>query len=271
MGEIREFRWNRSAIPRGSVPRRLSAVVVGNISGHGCPSRADDQVKRRRIERIERGLIEPSIRKHHGRLVKTTADGFIAIFDNPVEAARCSVIIRQSVAERNLSLPDDPWIDYRIGVNLGEAITDPNDVYGEGVHIASHLATIAGPGHVCISGGIYEQIKHKLFYGYESLGDRKIKNIPGPVTIYRMLPDLNAFHRIRKRRDTILISLLSLALLVIAGGGIWYLYGQQDRKGVAAEAPNHSDRVRAVLDVLQTDDLARGSIFRGHRSGSARA
>lgn len=266
MGEIREFRSNRNVTPRQSVQRRLSAFVVGDILRRGRPTRSDEEGAH---HRTARGLIEPSIRKHRGRLVKTTADGFIAIFDNPVEAARCSVIIRQRVNERNQSLPDDPWIDYRIGVNLGEAITDPNDIYGEGVHIASHLATIAGPGQVCISGGIYEQIKHKLFYGYESLGDRKVKNIPGPVTAYRMLPDLNAFHRIRRRRETILISLLSLALLVIAGGGAWYLYGQQDRKGVAAEAPNHPDRVRAMQSTFQTYELARDSIFRGRRNGSS--
>jgi len=259
MGEIREFSSNRSGIPRQSVPRRLSAVVVGDIAGRGRPTRNDEEGTRRRIERIERGLIEPSILKHHGRLVKTTADGFIAIFDNPVQAARCSIVIRQSMVERNQSLPEHPWIDYRMGVNLGDVIMDPNDICGEGVHVASRLAAIAGPGQVFISGGIYEQIKHKLFYGYESLGDRKVKNIPGPVTVYRMLPDLNAFHRIRRRREIILISLLSLALLVIASGGIWYLYGQPDSNGSAAEGLNRPGRVRAVQSVLQTDELARHS------------
>jgi class 3 adenylate cyclase len=267
MSEIREFRSNGSGISRQPVPLRLAAVVVGVISGCGRQTRSDEERMRRRIEAIERDLIEPSILEHHGGLVKTTADGFVAIFDNPVEAVRCSIIIRQSMVERNQSLPKLPSIEYRIGVNLGDVIADPDDICGEGVHIATRLAAIAGPGQVCISGGIYEQIKHKLFYGYEPLGDRKVKNIAGPVTVYRMLPDPDAFHRIRRRREIFLVSLLSLTLLVIASGGIWYLFGQPNRKVVAAQAANHPDRARAVENVFQTDELARHSIvFRGREA-----
>jgi class 3 adenylate cyclase len=225
MGEIREFRSNGNGIPPQSVPLRLAAVVAGDISGCGRPTRSNEEGVRRRIERIERELIEPSILEHHGTLVKTTAEGFVAIFDSPVEAARCSTVIQQSMVERNQSRSRNPSIEYRIGVNLGEVTTDPDDICGEGVHIASRLATIAEPSQVCISGGIYEQIKHKLFYGYESLGDRKVRNIAGRVTVYRMLPDPDAFHRIQRRREIFLISLLSLTLLVIAGGGIWCLLG----------------------------------------------
>jgi class 3 adenylate cyclase len=250
MGEIREFRSNGSGIPRQSVPLRLAAVVVGDISGCGRPPRSDEEGMRRRIERIERELIEPSILEHHGRPVKTTADGFVAIFDSPVEAARCSIIIQQSMVERNQSPSKHPSIEYRIGVNLGEAITDPDDICGEGVHIASRLAAIAGPSQVCISGSIYEQIKHKLFYGYKSLGDRKVKNIAGRVTVYRMLPDPDAFHRIRRRREIFLISLLSLTLLVIASGGIWCLIGQSHRNVVATQAANHPDRAPVVQTVF---------------------
>ena len=97
---------------------------------------------------------------------------------------------------------------------------------------------IADPGQVYISGGIYEQIKHKLVCGYELLGDRKVKNITDPVRVYRVLPDAAAFHRTRKRRENILIVLLSLTLLVIAGGVLWYMLQQQrGRAGDQASAP----------------------------------
>jgi class 3 adenylate cyclase len=231
MGEIRDFRSNTSgAPPRQSAPRRLAAIVAADVSGYSRLMQIDAEGTHDRIERIERELIEPSILEHHGRLVKTTGDGFIAIFDSPVEAARCGIAIRQSMVERNAPLPKHHWIEYRIGVNLGDVITEPNDVYGDGVNIASRLEAIAKPGQICISGGIYEQIKHKLVCGYESLGTRKVKNITHPVTIYRMLPDPDAFHRIQRRRENILIFLLSLTLLVIASGAIWYLFGQPHGK-----------------------------------------
>lgn len=230
MGEIRDFRSNPSDI----LPCRLATIVVGDSLGDAFPTSTNGEEAHRRIKRIERELVEPSIREHHGKLVKSTTDGFVAIFDSPVEAARCSVIIREGIVERNQSLPADPWNEYRLGVNLGDVVIDPNEIYGDGVYAASGLAAIAGPGEVCISGGVYEQIKQKLFYGYESLGDRKVENISGPLTVYRIHPEPHAFHGIGKRHEILLIFLLSLTLLVIAGG-VWYLLGQPHRRVVAAE------------------------------------
>jgi formylglycine-generating enzyme required for sulfatase activity/class 3 adenylate cyclase len=224
MGEIRDFKSSRSGKPPQDSSRRLAAIVVGDISGYSRLMEIDEEGTHGRVKRIERGLVEPSITGHHGRLVKTTGDGFIAIFDSPVEAVRCSIVIQQDMVGRNASLPKHHWIEYRIGVNLGDILIESGDVYGDGVNIASRLEGIADPGQVFISSGIYEQVKHKLVCGYESLGDRKLKNIADPVRVYRVLPDPTAFNRSRKRRETILISLLSLVLLLIGGGALWYVF-----------------------------------------------
>jgi class 3 adenylate cyclase len=189
MAEIRDIKSGRSGEPpREPTPRRLAAIVAGDISGYSRLMQIDEEGTHARVKRIERDLIEPSIAEHHGRLVKTTGDGFIAIFDSPVEAVRCGIVIQQNMVGRNTSLPKHHWIEYRIGVNLGDVIIEADDVYGDGVNIASRLEGIADPGQVYISGGIYEQIKHKLVCGYESLGDRKVKNITDPVRVYRVLP-----------------------------------------------------------------------------------
>jgi formylglycine-generating enzyme required for sulfatase activity/class 3 adenylate cyclase len=239
MAEIRDIKTGRSGEPpREPSPRRLAAIVAGDIAGYSRLMQIDEEGTHIRVKRIERDLIEPSIAEHHGRLVKTTGDGFIAIFDSPVEAVRCGIVIQQNMVGRNTSLPKHHWIEYRIGVNLGDVIIEADDVYGDGVNIASRLEGIADPGQVYISGGIYEQIKHKLVCGYESLGDRKIKNITDPVRVYRVLPDPAAFHKTRKRRENVLIFLLSLTLLVIAGGALWYLLQQPRGKvGNQASAP----------------------------------
>ena len=239
MAEIRDIKSGRTGEPpREPVPRRLAAIVAGDISGYSRLMQIDEEGTHTRVKRIERDLIEPSIVEHHGKLVKTTGDGFIAIFDSPVEAVRCSIVIQQNLVGRNASLPKHHWIEYRIGVNLGDVIIEVDDVYGDGVNIATRLEGIADPGQVYISGGIYEQIKHKLVCGYESLGDRKVKNITDPVRVYRVLPDPAAIHQSRKRRENILISLLSLALLVIAGGTLWYMLlqqrGQVGRSGIGS-------------------------------------
>jgi formylglycine-generating enzyme required for sulfatase activity/class 3 adenylate cyclase len=225
MAQIRDFKSGRfgAAPPREPMPRRLAAIVAGDISGYSRLMQIDEEGTHNRVKRIERDLIEPSIVEHHGRLVKTTGDGFIAIFDSPVEAVRCSIVIQQNLVGRNAALPKHHWIEYRIGVNLGDVIVETDDVYGDGVNIATRLEGIAQPGEVYISGGIYEQIKHKLVCGYESLGDRHVKNITDPVRVYRVLSDPNALIQNRKRREGLLILALSLALLLIAGGALWYI------------------------------------------------
>ncbi|MET0719998.1 MAG: SUMF1/EgtB/PvdO family nonheme iron enzyme [Tardiphaga sp.] len=225
MAQIRDIKSGRfGAPPREPVPRRLAAIVAGDISGYSRLMQIDEEGTHNRVKRIEREVVEPSIVEHHGRLVKTTGDGFIAIFDSPVEAVRCSIVIQQNLVGRNAALPKHHWIEYRIGVNLGDVIIENDDVYGDGVNIATRLEGIAQPGEVFISGGIYEQIKHKLVCGYESLGDRRVKNITDPVRVYRVLYHPAAFQHNRKRREGILVSLLILALLLLAGGVLWYTF-----------------------------------------------
>src|ERR1700761_8942462 len=227
MGEIRNFKSGKDGHPPGSaMPRRLAAIIAGDIAGYSRLMEQDEEGTHSRVKRIERDLIEPTIAEHHGVLVKTTGDGFIAIFDSPVEAVRCAIVIQQNLIGRNASVPKHSWIEYRIGVNLGDVIIESDDVYGDGVNVASRLEGIAQPGEVFISGGIYEQIKNKLVCGYESLGDRRVKNITDPVRVYRVLPDPAAFSKTRRRRENMLIFLLASVLLCIAGGALWYLLAQ---------------------------------------------
>src|SRR4030088_3189503 len=239
MGEIRKLKSSRGGDPpRESTPRRLAAIVAGDIAGYSRLMQIDEEGTHLRVRRIERDLIEPSITEHHGRLVKTTGDGFIAIFDSPVEAVRCGIVIQQNMVGRNASQPKHHWIEYRIGVNLGDVIIETDDVYGDGVNIAARLENIADPGQVYISGGIYEQVKHKLVCGYESLGDRKVKNITDPVRVYRVLPDPAAITGRRRRRENVLIFLLAISILIIAGGVLWYVFWQPHGKaGGQASVP----------------------------------
>jgi len=230
--KVRDINSGKTYVPpRGATPRRLAAIVAGDISGYSRLMQLDEEGTHARVKRIQRDLIEPSIAEHHGRLVKTTGDGFFAIFDSPVEAVRCGIVIQQNMIGRNASLPSDQRIDYRIGVNLGDVIIEDDDIYGEGVNIAARLENIAVPGQVFISGGIYEQIKHKLVCGYESLGDRKVKNITDPVRVYRVLPDPAAFNKARRRRENILIVLLSFLLIGIGASVLWYWFPYQKPQG----------------------------------------
>ena len=234
-GQIHPIRGGKDDPPPPEGPvRRLAAILAADISGYSRLMELDEEGTYARVMRQRRELIEPTLAEHHGKLIKYTGDGFLAMFDSPVEAVRCAIVIQQSMVGRNTSLPREQWILYRIGVHLGDVIVEPSDVYGDGVNIAARLEGIASPGDVYVSGGVYEQIKNKLVCAYQSLGDRQVKNITDPVSVYRVLPDPAALSQARRKRWPVaLLAVLIVSVIAILGG--WYLLLLQ--KQIANQAP----------------------------------
>src|SRR3954452_8953810 len=226
--------------------RRLAAILAADIVGYSKLMGRDEEGTLARVKRHRREIVDPTLVEHHGRLIKNTGDGFLAMFDSPLEAVRCAIVIQQMMRARNTSLSKEQWLQYRMGVNLGDVIVDPDDVYGEGVNIAARLETLADPGGVYISGGVYEQIKNKLVCGYQSLGDEKLKNITDPVRIYRVLPDPAAVRRAKPLRRALRIGVPAAAALGLAfGGGLWLA----DRMNTQGSAP---PRAAATTDTNGT-------------------
>jgi formylglycine-generating enzyme required for sulfatase activity/class 3 adenylate cyclase len=204
----------------GTSARRLAAILSADITDFSRLMGADEEGTLARIKRYRREIVDPTIAEHYGKLIKTTGDGFLAIFDSPLEAVRCAIVIQQSLVGRNASLPKQAWMRYRMGVNLGDVLIDPDDIYGDGVNIAARLQGLAEPGSVYISGGVYEQIKNKLVCSYQSLGDERLKNITDPVRIYRVLPDLDAVSQAKLRNR--IRAAVAASVLVAASIVGWY-------------------------------------------------
>jgi formylglycine-generating enzyme required for sulfatase activity/class 3 adenylate cyclase len=224
-GQIHPIRGGKDDFrpPEGPV-RRLAAILAADISGYSRLMERDEEGTYARVMRQRRELIEPTIAEHHGRLINYAGDGFLAMFDSPVEAVRCGIVIQQSMVGRNASLPREQWILYRVGVHLGDVIVEHGEIYGDGVNIAARLEGIAGPGELFISGGVYEQIKNKLVCAYQSLGDRQVKNITDPVNVYRVLPDPAALRQARKVRwPEAMLAILSVSVIAIAGSYLWLI------------------------------------------------
>jgi formylglycine-generating enzyme required for sulfatase activity/class 3 adenylate cyclase len=224
-GQVYPFRGGKDGNPPEGAPRRLAAIMAGDIAGYSRLMGMDEEGTHARVKRHRRELIEPTISEQHGRLVKYTGDGFLAMFDSPVEAVRCAIIIQQSLVGRNASLPREQWILYRIGVHLGDVIVERDDIYGDGVNIAARLEGIANPGDVFVSGGVYEQIKHKLVCAYQALGDRQVKNITDPVSVYRVLPDPYALMTARRGRKRLIVVTLGVLMIAALGSAFgFYLW-----------------------------------------------
>jgi adenylate cyclase len=109
-------------------------------------------------------------------------------FPSVVDAVRCAAELQRAMIDRNAEIPEDKRITFRIGVNLGDIIVDGDDIYGDGVNIAARLEALAEPGGICISRVVRDQIRDKLPYSFEDMGEQSVKNIARPVRTYAMTP-----------------------------------------------------------------------------------
>jgi len=161
--------------------RRLAAILAADVAGYSRLMGADEEGTHERFKAHLLELIDPKIREHHGRIVKTTGDGVLAEFASVVDAVRCAGEIQESMADRDLDLPEEGRLRFRIGVNLGDVIADGGDIYGDGVNIAVRLEGLAAPSGVCISGTVRDHIGDRLPYTFTDMGEQSVKNIARPV------------------------------------------------------------------------------------------
>src|ERR1700722_14697832 len=155
--------------------RRLPAILAADVAGYSRLMGADEEGTHERLKAHLRELVDPKIREHHGRIVKTTGDGLLAEFPSVVDAVRCAVEMQRGLVDRNAQTPEDERIIFRIGINLGDIIGDGDDIYGDGVNIAARLEALAQPGGICISRVVRDQIRDKLPYPFEDLGEQNVK------------------------------------------------------------------------------------------------
>jgi adenylate cyclase len=166
--------------------RRLTAILAADVAGYSRLMGADEEGTHERLKSHLRELIEPKIGEHHGRIVKNTGDGFLAEFQSVVDAVRCAVEMQRGMAERNQETPPERRIEFRIGINLGDVIAEEHDIFGDGVNVAARLEALADPGGICVSRVVRDQVRDRLDFSFEDMGEQQVKNIARPVRVYQV-------------------------------------------------------------------------------------
>ena len=173
--------------------RRLAAVLAADMVGFSRLMEVDETgtLARLKTHRIE--LIDPAIAKNHGRIIKTTGDGLLVEYHSVADAVQCAAEIQRRMARRNADVAPARWMQFRIGVNLGDVIVDENDIFGDGVNVAARLEMLAEPGGICVSGAVRDQVGDRLDdVAFEDLGDQSVKNIARPIRVFRVRLDPDA-------------------------------------------------------------------------------
>ena len=169
--------------------RRLAAILAADLAGYSRLMGADEEGTHERLKAHLRELVEPKIKEHRGRIVKNTGDGFLAEFPSVVDAVRCAVKIQRGMAEREPEVSEERRIRFRIGINLGDVIVEEHDIFGDGVNVAARLEALAEPGGICVSRMVRDNVRDKLDYAFEDIGEQSVKNIARPVRVYAWRPE----------------------------------------------------------------------------------
>lgn len=167
--------------------RRLAAVLAADMVGFSRLMEVDEAgtLARLKTHRVE--LIDPAISKNRGVIIKTTGDGMLAEFHSVVDAVLCAAEVQRRMARRNADVPPPRWIQFRIGINLGDVIVDQNDIFGDGVNVAARLEALAEPGGICVSGAVRDQVGDRLDgVQFDDLGEQNVKNIARPIRVFRI-------------------------------------------------------------------------------------
>src|SRR5439155_19870005 len=131
-------------------------------------------------------LILPLVGRHGGRIIDTAGDGLMAEFPSVIGATACAVEIQTVLAQRNEGVADSRRMLFRIAITLGNVIHDETRIYGDGINIAARLEALAEPGGVLVSNTVYDQVRGKLPFTFEDVGERQVKNIEQPVRMYQL-------------------------------------------------------------------------------------
>jgi adenylate cyclase len=166
--------------------RRLAAILAADVVGYSRLVGLDETGTLRHLKRLRRELIDPAIREHRGRIVKTTGDGILVEFPSAVEAVRCGLIVQRAIGVTERNIPAERRIAFRVGIHQGDIVVENNDLFGDGVNVAARLEGICEAGGVCISGRVYEDTVGRLDLSFEDRGEQQLKNIKRPVRVYAL-------------------------------------------------------------------------------------
>jgi TolB-like protein/class 3 adenylate cyclase len=210
--------------------RRLTAIFSADVEGYSLLMREDEEATIRTLKTYRTAMTD-LIRQYRGRVVDSPGDNILAEFASVLDAVNCAVEIQRELAERNTDLPENRRMRFRIGVNLGDIVEDGERIYGDGVNIAARMESLAEGGGICISGKVYEEVKHKLGLEYEYQGEQEVKNIAEPVPAYRVLSFPGAAaHRVAKAKRAVsktwrnVVVAIGVVLVVVAAAAVWHFY-----------------------------------------------
>ena len=166
------------------VRRRLAAILAADVAGYSRLVGADEEGTLARLRALFREAVQPAVAARGGRVFKLMGDALLAEFPSAVEAVRCAAEIQDAAEQRGAGEPEDRRVRLRVGVHLGDVVIEGSDLLGDGVNVAARLEGLAEPGGVVISAKVADEVRGRVPFALEDLGERALKNIERPVRAF---------------------------------------------------------------------------------------
>ena len=179
--------------------RRLTTILAADVAGFSRLMGGNEQATLDELKVRRSQLIDPLVKKYGGRAFKDAGDGFLAEFGSVVNAVHFAIDLQTCSRARNEQGTAEHQMEYRIGINLSDVISDASDIYGDGVNIAARLEGIAEPGGICITDTVFQHVRRQLTYSFEDLGKVQLKNISGAIQAYRVVVQKDGAQALRPR------------------------------------------------------------------------
>ena len=249
------------------VERRLAAIMAADVVGYSRLMGADEIGTLRALSAHRRELIDPTIAARHGRIVKTTGDGVLVEFPSAVEAVACAISVQQGIALRNAGVAEDKRLIFRVGINVGDIISEAGDIFGDGVNVAARLESLCEPGGLCISRAVRDQVRDKLPVTFDDLGEQQVKNIARPVRAFGLTAEaIAATPELSPQtltapggRSRPWVIAVPVAVILAAGGATWWIVRAPpvvtQPSGPTAISPLPIGAARASIAVLPLEAL----------------
>ena len=225
--------------------RKMAAIFAADVVGYSKLMASNEKLTLFRLKET-RKTTDKIIQDLNGRIFSTAGDSIMAEFASPVDAMEAAISIQKEVSAKAKEIKDNITIEFRIGINLGDIMTQDNNLYGDNVNIAARLEAIAPIGEITVSEKVYLEVEDKVDVTFKYEGEKKLKNISKKIKVYssQMTVDKKKSTKFQKK-PYIITAIISLFLLI---GGTFYFLNNKLSNDI-----EYTDNSKSVLESFRTD------------------
>ena len=227
--------------------RKMAAIFAADVVGYSKLMASNEKLTLFRLKET-RKITDKIIEELNGRIFSTAGDSIMAEFASPVDAMEAAISIQKEVSKKAKEIQDNITIEFRIGINLGDIMTQDNNLYGDNVNIAARLEAIAPVGEITVSEKVYQEVEDKVDISFKYQGEKKLKNISKKIKVYTSQITIDKNKSEGSKKKPYIIAGMIASFLVVVVGGTFYFLNNKTNNDI-----EYTDNSKSVLESFRTD------------------